>query len=507
MSFSASALFDRLTAPATRFMSRLTFLRKAMVIGLSFGLTCAVLAGFIVVGTLRDISATELQASAGKPLTALHDAMLAMQQHREAVVQQAFNDSSQAATLPALRQKVDKSLAAVEAWEADVLDGNPLKERVEKLRASWAKAQESHADAVAASQAHEDALRHGRLLVKGVEASTGLTLATDPAMLYVGRALVEWLPMLSEYSARQGVVAIRIFGEGSVWAEDRSQLAVSKSMERYLEDRIRIDMAETERSAPTTAAAVKGPLDRAIKASDAQTTLIQAQALDADMPEMPVAEMGKHSAATRAAIAAAIVGAEKAFDEAAAAELLELRAQAITVALVCVLALMLSAYLFYGFSRSTRDSLAQIKLASERLAAGEFVDKVAVDSRDELRDIGDSLEHAVGSLRQFATAQRAMFDAHEAGEIDHRVDTAAFPGAFGVMAGQTNTLVGSHIGTQTHLIEIVGQYAQGDLSADVERYPGKKAEITAAVDAVKAGMQSINAEIKALVDAGVAGDL
>ncbi|WP_229792569.1 methyl-accepting chemotaxis protein, partial [Cognatilysobacter bugurensis] len=36
---------------------------------------------------------------------------------------------------------------------------------------------------------------------------------------------------------------------------------------------------------------------------------------------------------------------------------------------------------------------------------------------------------------------------------------------------------------------------------------GKKAEITAAVDAVKAGMQSINAEIKALVDAGVAGDL
>ena len=44
------------------------------------------------------------------------------------------------------------------------------------------------------------------------------------------------------------------------------------------------------------------------------------------------------------------------------------------------------------------------------------------------------------------------------------------------------------------------------MAEDIERYPGQKARVTEAVDAVKAGMLAINAEIKALVDAAVAGD-
>ncbi|MFC0677040.1 methyl-accepting chemotaxis protein [Lysobacter korlensis] len=507
MSVSASALLDRLMTPATRLMSRLTFLNKAIVIGLSFGLTCAVLAGVIATSTVREISATELQVSAGTPLAAMHEAMLGMQQHREATVRGFFDDPSQQAAIPQMRAAVDKQLEAVEAWEAQTLEDQPLKERFEKLRASWKKAQGDHADALAAAKAHEEALRHARLLVKGVDTATGLALASDPAMLYVSRSLSEWLPMLSEYTSRQGVVAIRMFGEGSVWAEDRAQLAVAQNMERYLEDRIRIDTAQIEASAPSIAKDVKGALDAAMKATKTQETLIQTRALDADVPDMPVAEMGKHSSATRAAIANAIHSAAKAYANAGADELQQLRAKALTVALICVLALMLSGYLFVGFSRSTRDSLAVIKQASEMLAVGQFPEKVAVHSRDELRDIGNSIENAVASLRQYSGAQRTMFEAHQAGEIDHRMDTDAFPGAFGVMADETNTLVASHIDVNARLIQIVGQYARGDLSADIERYPGKKAEITAAVDAVKAGMQAVNAEIKALVDAGVAGDL
>jgi methyl-accepting chemotaxis protein len=507
MSVSFSALLDRLTAPAVRFMSRLTFLNKAMVIGLSFGLTCAVLAGFIVVETTRDIAAAKLQRSAVAPIAAMHDAMLSMQQHREAVVRGFFNDSSAAASLPKLRSDVAANLATIEAWEEEELDEQPLKPALASLRAAWSKAQGEHADAVAAAKAHEAALRDARLALKAVEGEAGLARATDVSVLYVGRSLTEWLPLLTEYSARQSIAALRIFGEGSVWTEDRADLAVAQNMERFLEDRIQLNIKQIELHDPDIAAQVKDPLAKAMAATKSQGAVIQARALDADLPDMPLPQMAAQSAKTRAALIAAIRGADDALVHAAEDEIAELQTTALTVALICVLALMLSGYLFYGFSVSTRNSLDQIKHAAEHLAAGEFSDTVAVDSRDELRDIGNSLEHAVGSLRQFAAAQRAMFEAHEAGEIDHRVDTAAFPGAYGVMAGETNTLVASHIDTQTRLIDIVGQYARGDLSTDIERYPGKKAEITQAVDAVKAGMQAINAEIKALVDAGVAGDL
>ncbi|NUS39006.1 MAG: HAMP domain-containing protein [Lysobacter sp.] len=176
------------------------------------------------------------------------------------------------------------------------------------------------------------------------------------------------------------------------------------------------------------------------------------------------------------------------------------------VAVIIALALLLTAYLFLGFSRSTRNALGRIEEAALMLARGQFPDQVRVDSQDELRGIANSLERAVKTLRKFEEAQRALFEAHQAGQISDRLDAASFDGAFGVMADEINTLVASHIAVKMRVIEVVSEYAQGDLSQDIERMPGEKARITEAVDAVKAGMLAVNAETKALVDAAVAGD-
>src|SRR5690606_38195130 len=110
------------------------------------------------------------------------------------------------------------------------------------------------------------------------------------------------------------------------------------------------------------------------------------------------------------------------------------------------------------------------------------------------------------NLRRFADAQRSLFNAHQAGDVDERLDGAAFPGSFGTMAEEINTLVGSHIELQNRVVAIVDAYGRGDLSEDIERLPGQKARVTEAVDEVKARMLAVNSEIKTLVDAAVAGD-
>src|SRR5690606_19445660 len=112
----------------------------------------------------------------------------------------------------------------------------------------------------------------------------------------------------------------------------------------------------------------------------------------------------------------------------------------------------------------------------------------------------------VGTLRGFSDAQKELFEAHQAGEIDDRLDSEAFPGSFGVMAEEINALVASHIDVNERVIGIVANYARGDLSEDMERLPGKKAQITAAIDSVKSGMQALTDELKGLVDAAVEGD-
>ncbi len=81
-----------------------------------------------------------------------------------------------------------------------------------------------------------------------------------------------------------------------------------------------------------------------------------------------------------------------------------------------------------------------------------------------------------------------------------------FPGAFGTMVADCNTLVDAHIQVKMRAISIMGRYAVGDLSQDMERLPGEKAVITNALDTAKANLGMINGEIRRLAEAAAAGD-
>src|SRR5690606_9432733 len=109
-------------------------------------------------------------------------------------------------------------------------------------------------------------------------------------------------------------------------------------------------------------------------------------------------------------------------------------------------------------------------------------------------------------LQRFATAQHEMGEAHAAGAISHAMPEQDFPGAYRSMAEGINTLVASHIAVKMHLVDVVSRYARGDLSRDLDRLPGEKAAITAAIDAVKQSMLEANAEVQRLVEGAVAGD-
>ena len=87
-----SNLLDRALAPSTRLMARLRFSQKAMVIGAAFALTCAVLAGIVLVRANEEISQAQMQLTAEDGVAKLHSAMLAMQAHRQMVTRLAAKD-------------------------------------------------------------------------------------------------------------------------------------------------------------------------------------------------------------------------------------------------------------------------------------------------------------------------------------------------------------------------------------------------------------------------------
>ncbi len=90
---------------------------------------------------------------------------------------------------------------------------------------------------------------------------------------------------------------------------------------------------------------------------------------------------------------------------------------------------------------------------------------------------------------QFIAAQTEMARQHEAGMIDHMMPVAELAGPYRQMGQAINDLVSAHIAVKMKVVKVVTQYANGDFSEPMDRLPGKKAQITAAIDRVQASMQ------------------
>ncbi|HIE5651551.1 TPA: methyl-accepting chemotaxis protein [Stenotrophomonas maltophilia] len=150
--------------------------------------------------------------------------------------------------------------------------------------------------------------------------------------------------------------------------------------------------------------------------------------------------------------------------------------------------------------------LKQATAVAEGIAAGRLDSHIGPQPHDEPGRLLDAMSAMQRQLHAVIGGQREMARRHDAGELSYRINASAFPGEYGLMVQETNALVGGHVQTLHDVLDVVQQYAIGDLSRDIARYPGEKAAMTHAVDTVKDNLGRINAEIKQLAGAAAAGD-
>ncbi len=150
--------------------------------------------------------------------------------------------------------------------------------------------------------------------------------------------------------------------------------------------------------------------------------------------------------------------------------------------------------------------LRQATHVAESIARGKLDSRIGEQAHDEPGRLLESMARMQEQLHAVISGQREMARRHDAGSTGYRMDETAFPGEYGLMVHETNTVVGAHVQTMDAVLAVVQRYAQGDLSADIARYPGEKAAITATVDAVKQNLGNINGEIQRLAAAAAAGD-
>ncbi|UKE67972.1 methyl-accepting chemotaxis protein [Xanthomonas cerealis pv. cerealis] len=169
-------------------------------------------------------------------------------------------------------------------------------------------------------------------------------------------------------------------------------------------------------------------------------------------------------------------------------------------------ALLLSAGLYLLLQRLVVKPLADAAEVSAAVADGRLDSRIQYRRNDELGRLFGSLQRMQEQLRAVLDAQKEMAQRHDAGQISYRMDEGAFPGDYGRMVHDSNELAASHIAVKLRLAQIMGRYAIGDLSEDMERLPGEKAVLTETMDTVKQNLTAMNREINQLASAAAAGD-
>jgi len=177
----------------------------------------------------------------------------------------------------------------------------------------------------------------------------------------------------------------------------------------------------------------------------------------------------------------------------------------LTVALI-VGGILLAGIVGFVLIRAVSRSINQAVSVAEGIASGQLDQHIEVTGRDEISDLLQVMRKMVEVLNGFSKAQQQMKKQHDVGVTSYRIAADQFPGSYGDIATATNELVAVHLAVKARLVDVITHYAQGDLSVDMDQLPGEEAKVTEAMNKVKASLQSINNEIKFLVEGAVTGD-
>ncbi|MBT2767501.1 MCP four helix bundle domain-containing protein [Stenotrophomonas sp. ISL-67] len=174
----------------------------------------------------------------------------------------------------------------------------------------------------------------------------------------------------------------------------------------------------------------------------------------------------------------------------------------ITVSLLTLLAVAMGVLI----ARAITGPIRQAMHAIQSVARGDLSVNIASSTTaDEAGRMLAATRDMTLMLRRFSSETQQMVEMHAGPDISHRIPED-FPGVYGQLAVGVNTVIFEHLDSIKDAINVLNQYAAGDLSPNARRLPGTRAILHESMDAAKASLLAINTQIQSLAQAAAAGD-
>lgn len=118
-----------------------------------------------------------------------------------------------------------------------------------------------------------------------------------------------------------------------------------------------------------------------------------------------------------------------------------------------------------------------------------------------------TIENVRQNIQSFIVDMNMMSHSHDLGDIDAKIDTNRFNGAYKEMAEGINNMVAGHIDLNRKAIQVVEAFGEGDFNQHLEKFPGKKAFINQAIEQVRSNLQMLSEDAIMLSTAATNGEI
>ncbi|NRH40701.1 methyl-accepting chemotaxis protein [Pseudomonas sp. Snoq117.2] len=173
----------------------------------------------------------------------------------------------------------------------------------------------------------------------------------------------------------------------------------------------------------------------------------------------------------------------------------------IGIALVTLLAVgLLGFFITRNLLRQLGGEPAEVAKVANRTAAGDLPDDLQLRAGDD-SSLMAAMQRMVLTLRGLVQEMTTMAVEHDRGETDARLPQERFQGAFRNVAEGVNAMVAGHLEDSHKAMACVKSFGEGDLAAELERFPGKKAVINDNLEQVRGNIQRLVAEMVQLSEA------
>jgi methyl-accepting chemotaxis protein len=147
-----------------------------------------------------------------------------------------------------------------------------------------------------------------------------------------------------------------------------------------------------------------------------------------------------------------------------------------------------------------------VQAYAARLSAGELNAKVTLKAGDTT-SLMASMQQLGTSLNELMVDMNRMSSEHDKGEIDAQIDAGRFHGSYRSMAQGINDMVNGHIAVKKKAMACIRSFGNGDLSAPLEQFPGKKAFINENIELLRANVLALINEMQHMSSEHEKGDI